>query len=321
MELTDAGRTFLESVVAMVKSIFITRSDIASYSRNANVQVRPRRLARETRLTLCVNANCRVPEDLALACERVVVYAHLSDIEREIDGSYGCVCTGFDFPCMWEGLRLKRRFGIPWTMYLWDPPSLGHRDRFPPLRGAIDFVWRWFARRCDRLVVNIHPGLLSEMGIGDRELEAWKLAGKLELRMQDAFDGLVPSPLSSPDSFERDIGILSDELPCKGSVLVAEALRRLSGVSVEWVHDLPQEEAFARLRRCRVLLVPYLPVRSLKWNYVLKLFEYLQQGRPILASDNPGNVAVAGRFPGWIRLFKSGSVDDLAEKLKEMLCL
>lgn len=305
----------------MVRTIFITRSDISWYSRNANVQVRPRQLARDTRLTLCVNEACRVPNDLAVACERVIVYRRLRDIAARLVGRYDRVCTGFDFPCLWTGWRIKRHLRIPWTMYLWDPPALSHRDGFAPLRWTIDCAWRWFARRCDRLVLNIHPGLLGEIGLSKEETERWLNDGKLELRMQDAFDGQIPAPIKNDGPFDADVGILGSESPAKGGSLVEETVRRIPDLSVKWVNGLPQEDAFAQLRRCRVLLAPYLPVRSLKWNYVLKLFEYLQLGRLILASDNPGNVAVAMRFPGRIQLFKSGNADDLASKLKEMVCL
>ena len=88
---------------------------------------------------------------------------------------------------------------------------------------------------------------------------------------------------------------------------------------IDFVGRLPQKEAFERLKKCRVLLAPYLPVRSLKWNYVLKLFEYLQLGRPVTASDNPGNVEVARRYCGRITLFKSGNVNDLIEKMQSLL--
>ena len=58
------------------------------------------------------------------------------------------------------------------------------------------------------------------------------------------------------------------------------------------------------------MVVPYLATRAFKWNYPLKVFEYLQLGRPILASDNPGNVTIAGRYVGRIALFQSGDIDN-----------
>lgn len=79
----------------MVRTIFITRSDISWYSKNANVQVRPRQLARDTKLTLCVNAKCSVPQDLAAACERVVVYRNMRELPTLLEGGYHSVVTGF----------------------------------------------------------------------------------------------------------------------------------------------------------------------------------------------------------------------------------
>ena len=223
------------------------------------------------------------------------------------------VWTGFDFPCMWAGWREARRTGKEWTLFLWDPPSLGHRDKFPPLRWAIDAAFRWFARRCDRLVLNIHPGLLEEIGYVPRKGQ------HVEFRMQDAFEGLEPSPIVELSHYEHDIGILSKETNSKGVRLISAALKELPHVTCKWVYDKPQEEAFNMLQKCRVLVVPYLPVRSLKWNYPLKLFEYLQLGRPILASDNPGNAAVAARFPEHIWLFKSGDVHSFVDAVKTLL--
>ena len=158
----------------------------------------------------------------------------------------------------------------------------------------------------------------------------------MELRMQDAFDGMDLGEVESESRSEcdYDFGVLSNWSRAKGGPLVAEALRRMPDKKCLWIGDapsrqvsdqidfvgrLPQKEAFEKLKKCRVLLAPYLPVRSLKWNYVLKLFEYLQLGRPILASDNPGNVAVSVRYKNRIALFASGDVDDFVDKVSRLL--
>lgn len=269
--------------------------------------------------------------------------------KQVVDAPRG-IWTGFDFPCLWRGWREKvKGDGERWTLFLWDPPALSHRDRFPLLRWAIDLVFRWFARRCDKLVLNIHPGLLDEIGFSCEEVDAWRKSGKLECRMQDAFDGLVPAPISAATHYDCDFGVLSNWAEEKGGPLMAEALRRLPGKTCLWIGNmpcgatrtsrttsgspsvpdvtrsihfagwLPQECALEKLKKCRLLVAPYLPVRSLKWNYVLKIFEYLQLGRPILASDNPGNAAVAAKYPGRITLFKGGDVDDLVRALRDRL--
>ncbi|MGN0854411.1 MAG: glycosyltransferase [Kiritimatiellia bacterium] len=155
--------------------------------------------------------------------------------------------------------------------------------------------------------------------------------------MQDAFEDLVSAPISSPapvSTFAYDFGVLAEWSRAKGGELLAEALKRMPGRKCLWIGNppkdgtlrdgiefagrMPQDEAFGRLRRCRILVAPYLATRAFKWNYPLKLFEYLRLGRPILASDNPGNVAVAKRYDGRITLFKSGDVAAFVEKASEV---
>lgn len=318
------------------RAIYITRSDIGWYSKNANAYLKPLEVASKYKTTLCVSEACRVPPEIAERCDEIVRFkgllwgvrgCFLTQRRRGGEDAEGInVFTGFDFPCMFKAWRLKRRFGCKWTIFLWDPPSLSHRDRFPPLRWVIDAVFRFFAKRCDKLVLNIHPGLLDEIGYKPRD-------GQVEQRMQDAFENmdLVEVESGSRSEFEYDFGVLSNWSREKGGFLVADALKQMPGKKCLWIGDpalenvsdqidfvgrLPQEEAFERLKKCRVLLAPYLPVRSLKWNYVLKLFEYLQLGRSIVASDNPGNVAVAKRIPGRIRLFESGNVESLVKEMR-----
>ena len=312
-------------------ALYITRCDIGWYSKNANAYLKPLEVTRKYAATLYVPKYCHVPAEIAEQCVDIVRFHNVSDIltQRRRDAKEqrdAKVFTGFDFPCMFVGWRLKRRYGCHWTIFLWDPPSLRWRDGFPPLRWAIDAVFRFFARRCDRLVLNIHPGLLDEIGYKPRE-------GQLGLRMQDAWNE-ADLTLRRRDAEvygrEYDFGVLAEWSKAKGGELLAEGLNRMPGKKCLWIGDppkdgtarggieftgrLPQDEAFKRLRKCRILVVPYLATRAFKWNYPLKVFEYLQLCRPILASDNPGNVAVASRCARRITLFKSGDVDDFVEK-------
>ena len=320
--------------------MFITRSDIGWYSKNANVYQKPYCLSREYDLTLCISQKCRVPDEISSKVSHIVRFTNVFDflsLNRTIrtieksNNSPAFIFTGFDFPCMWVGWRLKRKTGAKWTVFCWDPPSLSHRDRFPPLRWVIDLVFRWFLRRCDKLVLNIHPGLLDEIGYKPRE-------GQLECRMQDAFDSLVPAPITTTGTFGYDFGVLSNWTVAKGAELMIEVMRQMPDKTCLWIGDPPnqnirpfkhsnisfsgrlnQEKAFEKLKKCRVLVAPYLNVPSLKWNYVLKLFEYLELGRPILASDNPGNSVVAAKFPGRIVLFKSGDPQDFITQAQKLL--
>lgn len=313
-------------------AIYITRCDIGWYSKNANAYRKPLEVATKFHTKLCVSKECQVPREIEDKCERVVRFDGLRGLlkpRNTLNARQGdLLFTGFDFPCMFKAWRLKKRFGCKWTVFLWDPPSLSWRDGFPPVRWAIDAVFRFFARRCDKFVLNIHPGLLDEIGYKPRE-------GQLESRLQDAWESVmfkVEKAKEDEESYKYDFGVLSNWEKGKGGPLMVEAMAKMPDkrclwigdpprdgkvrVGIEFVGRLSQEEAFARLKRCRVLVVPYLPTRALKWNYPLKLYEYLQIGRPIVSSDNPGNVTIAAKYPGRITLFKSGDVDELTAKLR-----
>ena len=316
------------------KAIYITRCDIGWYSKNANAYRKPLEIATKYDVTLCVGENCHVPKEIEEKCCKVVRFRRVWDIlsrrDVEVQGDVA-IFTGFDFPCLYVGWRLKKKYGCNWTVFLWDPPCLSHRDGSPPLRWAIDALFRFFAKRCDKLVLNIHPGLLGEIGYKPHE-------GQLELRMQDAFEEIDLNYVEKSEhaeeyGFEFDFGVLANWEIGKGGQLMAEAMKRMPDKKCLWIGNppsgnagdpivfagrMPQNEAFEMLRRCHVLVVPYLATYAFKWNYPLKLFEYLQIGRPVLASDNPGNVAVAERHAGRITLFKSGDVGELVQKAMEM---
>ncbi len=314
------------------RAVYITRSNLSAswITPHANVYLKPLEVVSSYKTTLCVPADSQVPDSIAVRCSRIVYYHSFGSLfhllERIVDKDT-VLFTGFDFPCLFLARQLKHRKGCAWTMFLWDPPSLGYRDHYRWLRRLIDWMWRRLALSADRIVLNIHPGLLEEIGYHPSP-------GQVELRMQDAFRDLCPTKIENSPCLRYDIGVLSNWTWAKGGPLVSEALRRMGGVSCLWIGNPPsvkvseavtfagrltQQEAFARLRECRALLVPYLSVPSLKWNYPLKLFEYLQLGRPIVASDNPGVVAVANRHPGTIRLFRSGCVESLCEALRETI--
>lgn len=311
-------------------AVYITRCDIGWYSKNANAYLKPLEIAQKYRTTLCVSKDCRVPRDIEDQCEAIVRFDGLRGLLKPRNTlnarKEDLLFTGFDFPCVFKAWWLKKRFGCKWTVFLWDPPCLSHRDRFPPLRWLIDALFRFFAKRCDKLVLNIHPGLLGEIGYKPHE-------GQLELRMQDAWANAkckIENVKMESVPYEYDFGVLSNWERGKGGPLMAKAMKRMPNkkclwignppktyvnAKIEFVGRLPQDEAFEMLKKCRVLIVPYLCMHALKWNYPLKVFEYLQLGRRIVASDNPGIVAIADAHPGAITLFKSGDIHSLIAKL------
>ena len=323
------------------KAVYITRENIAQHSKSANEYCKALEVVSNYEATLCVSEECRIPPEIETKAARIVRFNRVSDLLKAKRSELSLtpdvrLFSRYDFPCLFAALKLKRESGCPWTVFCWDPPCMTRRDKSFWARLVIDALFRFLIRKCDHLVLNIHPGLLREMGFSKRELDERISRGWLELRMQDAFVDLTPEtlpPIESGDG-DYDVGVLSGWMEKKGGLLVVAALRELPRLKCLWIGtkpreyvacpqieftgNLPQEEAFARLRKCRVLLVPYLPVRSLKWNYVLKIFEYLRLGRLVLASDNPGNVSVSEKFPGRVVSFKSGDSADLAQKLRTL---
>lgn len=314
------------------KAVYITRSNLSAswITPHANVYLKPLQVVTVYDTVLCVPRTSQVPHEIATRCSRIIRYNHIWSLPHlliEEMNDETNLFTGFDFPCLFLARQLKRSLRCRWTLFLWDPPSLSHRDANCLVRHCIDLVWRHIARFADKLVLNIHPGLLEEIGYKP------PIRQKVEFRMQDAFDSMQPAAIDEYVEFEYDFGVLSNWTNAKGGDLVASMLRQMPGKACLWIGSPPlkpvkasitfagrmaQKEAFARLQKCRVLLVPYLPVPSLKWNYPLKLFEYLKLGRPIVASDNPGNAAVAARFPDRIKLFESGNVESLCEVLRHL---
>ena len=326
-----------------MKAVYIT-GDLVCFSKTATEYRKALSVVSNYEATLWVNEPARIPPEIESRAVRIVRFPRLLDLPRlvrERPSEFELtpdvrLFSGFDIPVLFVASRLKRQTGCPWTVFCWDPPCMTRRDKSFWARLAVDFVFRHLVRQCDHLVLNIHPGLLREMGFSQKELDDRVRRGWLELQMQDAFVDMTPEtlpPIQDGDA-EYDVGVLCDWMVKKGGPLVVSALRELPGVTCLWVGTKPkedvacpqivfaggmrQEEAFARLRRCRVLLVPYLPVRSLKWNYVLKIFEYLRLGRIVLASDNSGNMAVAEKFPGRIVSFRSGDATDLARHLRRL---
>jgi glycosyltransferase involved in cell wall biosynthesis len=256
------------------------------------------------------------------------------------------VATGFDMPCLFIGWWLKRRFGFRWFVFCWDPPALSWRDRTDIVARAVvsgvDLFFRATVRQADRLVLNSHPGLLGEIGFRPPE-------GQL-IPMRNGY--VPPSAGHKGREVQPDvwrIGVLSNASSAKGVDLVLDAFLKIAcalprlrvvwvGAAAEAVRAAclarlkqaevepsrfallgPAEhgEALSTLASCGVLVYPYLGVPSLKWNYALKVVEYMSLGRAVLAADTPGaRDYITDGVNGL--LFRAGEAADLAAKLSQI---
>jgi glycosyltransferase involved in cell wall biosynthesis len=349
----------------MTQMIYITRSDISWYSRNANAYQKPLMLSEAFELTLICPAGTTVPDAIAKKCQVVQVACgdtrtgwSLWKVLRFMKGAWleilasskkdqNDVATGFDFPCLMLGWLAKRRLGVKWIVFCWDPPALSWRDKGGVVaRGVVTGVNRLFKRLvkdADRLVLNIHPGVLNEMGVQPRE--------KQLIQMSNGFMPLVEEKADVCEHCDSWlIGVLSNATQAKGFNLALDAFvalaKDLPRLRMIWIGDvaddirvalsnrlsiegitserfvlmgrMAQHDAFRSLKTCGILLHPYLAMPSLKWNYPLKLIEYMSMGQAIVAGDTPGVRNYISDGANGL-LFTAGDVQDLFKKLSSIL--
>lgn len=293
-----------------MRAIYITRSDLAFWGMSHTFAQAPLAVAQRYALTLCLPVGCQVPEALQRRCAQVVYFDSVGDLLAPshtalMPGADVPLFTGFDFASMRVALRLKERHGCPWTVFCWDPPALSWRDGPWLLRKAIDGRFRHYVRRCDKLVSSVHPGLLHEIGLDE--------CGGKAVCVKNGCD--VARLAGIPEEEKTcDVGVLSAMTRQKGGNLVRDALAG-TGIRCQWISGKPQDEAWKALKQCKVALLPYLPTHALKWNYPIKLFEYLALGMPIVAADNPGIADIIDDGKNGL-LFKSGNAQDLRRALK-----
>jgi glycosyltransferase involved in cell wall biosynthesis len=343
-----------------MKICYICRSDISWYSRNANAYQKPLMLSEAFDLTLVCPQGTTVPDEIAAKCR--VVQVACGDVQKGwslwkvmsfmkaawravfyCNNEQADVATGFDMPCLILGWLAKRRLGARWIVFCWDPPALSWRDKGGVLARivvmGVDGLFRFLVKDADRLVLNIHPGLLDEMGYCPKK-------GQL-LSMPNGYMPLLGQDDESTYGDPWLIGVLSNAATAKGFHLVLDAFIALAteyprlrfiwigdvaeAMRLEWSRRLekagiavaryvltgkiPQQEAFRTLSGCGILLHPYLAVPSLKWNYPLKVVEYMSLGRALVASDLPGVSQYIRNQENGL-LFKAGDAKALSTLLR-----
>jgi glycosyltransferase involved in cell wall biosynthesis len=246
------------------------------------------------------------------------------------------VATGFDFPCLMLGWWTKRRLGARWIVFCWDPPALSWRDNGGVLaRGVVAGVnglFKWLVRDADRLVLNIHPGLLKEIGYEPR-------AGQL-IQSANGTGDFCGGITEQKQELEA-IGIVANATEEKGLRLVMEAFVRVktkvSQLKVTWIGDKPDarwmekvpedieftgwlehKQAMEKLESCRIAIHAYLDVPSLRWNFPLKVLEYMALGKTIVAAELPGVRELIQDGVNGL-LFKPGDIDDFCRVLEKAL--
>jgi glycosyltransferase involved in cell wall biosynthesis len=332
--------------------IYITRSDISWYSKNANAYQKPLMLSEAFDLTLVCPQGTTVPDEIAEKCRVVKVACgdvrsgwSLWTVARFMKGAWREIfccskkereeiflATGFDFPSLMLGWLTKRRLGAKWIVFCWDPPALSWRDKGGVLARCVatgvDCLFKWLVKDADRLVLNIHPGLLKEMGYVPR-------TGQVIQTINGTGDSCF---INAQEQEHATIGIVANATEAKGLRLVLEAFvsvkKKVPQLKVVWIGDKPNvgwmekvpdgveftgrlehRQTLERLGACGIAIHAYLDVPSLRWNYPLKVLEYMALGKTIIAAELPGVRELIQDGVNGL-LFKPGDVDALCRAIE-----
>lgn len=352
---------------------YITRSDVSWYSRNANAYQKPLMLSHAFDLTVIQPEGVTLPSEIAQGCRlewipcgdgskrwtvrqmfRFIVGCARYVSKLKLGGRYssgrGCMCptgliiaTGFDIPCLLLGWWLKQRWKLKWFVFCWDPPVLSWRDRTDIFGrwvvACVNMIFRLTVRRADRLVLNIHAGMLGEVGFQPRGVQLVQMFNGCRPRKDGEETACGPGD-------PWCVGILSNATRSKGFDLVQDAFvllaQKMPRLRIIWIGEVTDEvrvmslnrlersgisssrfvlagkveqvEAFRILAKCGILLHPYLDLPSLRWNYPLKLVEYLSIGHAIVAADLPGVRAYITDGNNGL-LYAAGDAHDLCRTL------
>lgn len=224
------------------------------------------------------------------------------------------------------------------VLFCWDPPGIYWRDR----KDWLARIRCWALNQLQSAAIMCSRVTIFNLHRGFAEANLWRCAVKrceffpngvcLEERLR-AVEGIahVPHRLAINNAFMRG----------KGCFFVADVLAKLKqnipDLSIAWVGadcgdlEAVREELqaagfdFARevvhfgpagfdesakvLATASVALNAYPDVPSLRWNYVLKIPEFLAYGLRVVSADLPGS-ALYGT-----ETFRAGDVDDAVAKL------
>lgn len=213
--------------------------------------------------------------------------------------------------CLLGALLFRRRF----VFCCWDPPGItvhNRRDCFSRLRAKLlKGLFACTVARAEMLVLNLHPGFL----------EGWfpeRLRGKVFVFRNGTRCEANQSAAEGVRRVRGRIGVNGAFASSKGCWAIARIFLRLwqedRGRSLVWIGGgaereavlgmlcragIPQEaliapgvvpnaEAMRLLASCEVALNAYDDRPSWRWNYVLKIPEFLSLGLPVVSSATPG---------------------------------
>jgi glycosyltransferase involved in cell wall biosynthesis len=253
------------------------------------------------------------------------------------------VCSNSDLWSLAYGLAHSLN-GARWVIFCWDHPFIGSLDQPGPIASLSRRLKSQFVRRCflraDKLILIIHPELLRELKINHQSPKLHRNGVDIKR---------ITTIRTHNPSAQPLIGVSCNISAGKGLEVLVAALRivheripevrlRLIGEiepayyehltslmepdSLNSVTDftglLSFEESLAQLSECWVCVCPYPATTRFKYNYALKLGEYLALGKPVVAVDTPGSRWYIQDSVNGL-LVRSGMHQEMADALTRLL--
>ena len=233
------------------------------------------------------------------------------------------------------GLALKRATGIPWVADFRDPwSSMDYLKEFRLNNRAkkrMKTMEQSVVSDADCLLVT-SPGALRELGVSDNP------KGLVLPNGWDKDDFPVPAPSPTLHDGKPVMGhfgaLYGARNPKTLWPLLAQTGWHLrmggqvtedvkqdilsSGVSVEWLGDLPHKQAVRAMHECHALLVAHNNSSSAKASTPGKVFECLATGRPLLVIGPEGSDLEA-RCISWGKPFFAHTSPTLEDDLNDWL--
>ena len=231
---------------------------------------------------------------------------------REVVHWLGAPSNEMTFFAWWIAEGFSRK---PFVLFCWDPPGISVRDRkqvLPKLRcWLMDRLMSLAVRKSKRMILNLHEGfLVGRFAAKTVQKIATFPNGTNVQQNQTLVQGVrqIPFRLAVNSKFERAKGCF------EMAKLFVAVWRRIPKANLVWTGDgIDREETLDYLKREGVpddyIVAPgwtphaealrllatgviavncYEDVPSLRWNYVLKIPEFMSIGLPLVSVDLPG---------------------------------
>ena len=261
---------------------------------------------------------------------------------------FDCFCSSHGTSNFIVGYIMSLFVSGKWIVFLWDSPTYIVCTRKVIIEKCLvkctHLLYQLCANRCSRLIQFIHPNMLRSMGVAEAVIEQkiFSLPGGVEGKYLEEIGGR-----SSPDACR--VGVVSVASSVKGFEYVIKAFVKAASLDLRlklsWIGECAEASkayaaecartsdvyperitftgpleygaAMKAAAECGICVFAYQDIPKFRWNYVLKIGEYMALGRCTVAVDLLG-VREYVRHDETGILVKPGDISELADTLVKL---